>query len=87
MKIKDILNLPTNELSLILEGLAVDSERLKGIPIEYDGINARSRRLNIERKIARISSELRLRGWEAIVYEDKVKFIPIDIVKEQKTLI
>ena len=87
MKMSEILKLPTNQLALILEGLAVDSEWLKGSSIEDDGNKVRHRRLIIERKIARIISELKLRGWEAIVYEDKVKFIPIDIVKVQKTLI
>ena len=87
MKMKDILNLPTNQLALILQGLSVDSEWLKGSSIEYDGNNVRPRRLNIERKIARIIGELKMRGWEAVVYEDKVKFEPLDIVKEQRTLI
>ena len=87
MKIKELLKLPTNELSLILEGLAVDSERQKGTSIEYSGNKVRTRRLAIERKIAKIIAELKMRGWEAILYEEKVMFKPLEIRKEQKELI
>ena len=41
----------------------------------------------IERKIARITSELRLRGWEAVVYGREVKFEPLANSKEQRKII
>ncbi len=87
MKIKEVLALPSNELSLILEALAIESEYEKGGSIESEGKKFGVKRMAIERKIARITGEFRLRGWEAVVYGSKVKFEPLANSKEQRKLI
>ena len=87
MKIKEVLTLSSNELSLILEALVIESDDLKGGSIELEGKKFGVKRLAIERKIARITSELRLRGWEAVVYGREVKFEPLANSKEQRKII
>ena len=86
MKIKEVLALPTNELALVLEGLVDDSEYLK-ITTESAVDDRRKKRANIEKKIFKITMELKNRGWEAVVYGHYVKFEPLSNNKEQRSLI
>ena len=86
MKIKDILALPTNELSLVLEGLVTDSYALKiGIDSAVDP--NRKKIAVMSKKIVNITIELRHRGWEAVECEGCVKYEPLSNSKKQDTLI
>lgn len=86
MRIKEVLALPTNELALVLEGLATDSYSLKiGIKSAVDP--NRKKIARISKKIVNITVELRNRGWEAIEYEGRVKYTPLSNSKKQETLL
>ena len=86
MKIKDVLALPTNELALVLEGLASESENLKN-ETESAVDKRRGKIAAISKKIVKITLELKHRGWEAVVYGHYVKFEPIGNSKKQESLI
>ena len=86
MKIKEVLALPTNELALILQGLVDESEYLK-VATESAVDKRRERRARIEKKVFKITMELKQRGWEAIVYGHYVKFEPLGNSKKQDSLI
>ena len=86
MKISDVLNLPTNELSLVLEGLVSDYYALKiGINSAVDP--NRKKISAMSKKIVNITIELRHRGWEAVEYEGNVKYEPLSNSKKQESLI
>lgn len=86
MKISEILKLPTNELSLVLEGLVYEYEKLKkGIESAVDP--DRKKMTTINRKIIKVTIELRHRGWEAIECEGKVEYKPLYNGMKQENLI
>lgn len=79
MKMKDVLDLPGNELSLVLEGLATESEDLRYTSLsEYNGKKRRAKRLGIEKKIAKICREFIIRGWKVEISGYDIKFFVID---------
>ena len=85
MKMKEVLALSTNELALVLEGLVSDYYVLKiGINSAVDP--DRKKMTNINRKIIKITAELRYRGWEAVECEGYVKYNPLSNNKRQETL-
>lgn len=86
MKIKDVLALPTNELSLVLEGLVFESVKLK-VNTESAVDDRRKKRAAVSKKIVKITLELKRRGWEAIEYDGIVKFEPISNSNKQESLI
>lgn len=86
MRIKEVLVLPTNELALVLEGLVTDYYALK-IGIESAVDKDRKKMSTINRKIIKVTLELRHRGWEAIEYEGRVNYKPLNGSKKQRELI
>ena len=86
MKINDVLELPTNELALVLEGLVSDYYALK-IGIESAVDPDRKKMTTINRKIIKVTIELRHRGWEAVDREGKVEYKPLYNGMKQENLI
>ena len=86
MKIKEIISLPTNELSLVLEGVVSDYYALK-TSIKSAVDPDRKKMSTISKKIVNITIELRHRGWEAVEYEGKVNYTPLSNTKEQRKLL
>ncbi|MCK4329776.1 hypothetical protein KAX02_08025 [candidate division WOR-3 bacterium] len=86
MRIKEVLELPTNELAMILEGLVSDYYALK-IGIESAVDKDRKKMTTINRKIIKVTLELKHRGWEAIEYEGRVYYEPINNSKKQENLV
>lgn len=86
MKITEILKLPTNELTLVLEGLVADyyiTKREIQSTVDPD----RRKLGTLNRKLIKITLELKNRGWEAIEYEGYVKYKPLSNSKKQDKLI
>ena len=86
MRIKEILELPTRELALVLEGLVTDKHILKNEINSAIDPN-RKKLARISKKIVKITIELQHRGWEAIEYDGYVKYKPLGNGKEQRKLI
>ena len=86
MRIKEVLELPTNELAMILEGLVTDYYALKiGIVSAVD--KDRMKMSTINRKIIKVTLELKHRGWEAIEYEGRVNYKLLNDSNKQEELI
>lgn len=86
MRIKEVLALPTNELALVLEGLVTDYYALK-IGIESAVDKDRKKMAIINRKIIKVTLELKHRGWEAIEHEGYVNYEPLNDTNKQRELI
>ena len=88
MKVKELLALPSNELAMVLEGLVVEYEDLRGVAIaDYNGVYKRKKRSTIGKKIAKIIREFAIRGYMVDIVGNNVKYVPNGNTKKQERLV